>query len=223
MWSSKIGLDRLRVPFQGGQVLPVDAEAREHVLKPGAAGIHGVGEVVHGDVARHQAAAQGGEPEPAGFLSHEADAFQRNRQGHAALFDGSDRLEGPDDPHRAVISPSLDDRIQVRPGQHRGSFLPRRQPSEDVADRVHVHVETGLVHQVDQQLTGSQLVDGEDQPRDRAALAQTDARDRVEVAQQPIFIDFGDFHPTTQRVRKGVHGSKKEPLGTTVAKHQWSC
>ena len=81
---------------------------------------------------------------------------------------------------------------------------------------VHVHLEAGPVHQVDQQLTGPQLVDREDQPRDRAALAQTDAGDRVEVAQQPVFIDLGDFHMPARRSEEGRivtgNGGRKQRL-----------
>src|SRR5581483_2466419 len=184
----EIGFDRFGIALKAGQAVAVDAEAREDFAELGAARVDGVGEIFHLHLAGDEARAERRKAEAARLLPDEADRFDGAGERDAAFFYRPHRFQRPDDADRAVEFAAVDDAVEMRAGEHRrtvGAF----EAAEDVADAVDVDLEPGLRHQMDEQLPAAQLGHGKNEPRHRAAVADADSRDRVEIGEQALSVD----------------------------------
>src|SRR5258706_11125630 len=108
------------------------------------------------------------------------------------LTDGSNRFKRADRADRTVILAAVHYGVEMRAREHRRCFgIVASQAAEDVADTVDAHFQSSLAHQMNQHLPAAQLFDGKHQPSHRAAVADPDTADGIEVAHQAAWVDGG--------------------------------
>jgi hypothetical protein len=78
----------------------------------------------------------------------------------------------------------------MRTGQYRR--CPRvssLEAAEDIADRIDSNIQPGLAHEMDQYLAAAQFLNRKYQPRHRAAIADADTSDGVQITHEAAPVD----------------------------------
>ncbi len=151
-----------------------------------------MGQIVGVHFAGSEAAAESGKTKSTRLFADEANDFKWRAHTDFVFADGANRFEGADDADRPIIFAAVDDRIEMRPCQDRWcSPIAAFEATEDVADGVDSDCQTGLAHQMDQNLAASEFFNRKYQPRDGAMIANSDAPNGVQISHQAAVVHQG--------------------------------
>jgi hypothetical protein len=118
---------------------------------------------------------------------------ERDHQGtpgrQAGGIERGHHLESRENTQVAVVTAAGADRVDVRPGHHRGQRLRARAQSEHVADAVDGHVQSLLAHPAHDAVTTLLVVVRQGEAAGAAALDRTDLRKRRKPRHEAPRID----------------------------------